>query len=189
MTSHDTGLTNDEAVALIWSNTEKVFSTMLGLSLTASSATEEQIRALRKGGVVSVVGFAGRWRGSGTLRCTGSLACSLSSKLLMTDFDHVNDEVLDAMGEMANMIIGNFKDEAASKLGTLGLSTPTVIYGSNFEARNWNGENSISVLFNCESEVFEVNVTLVPGQVVGETLRPTCMVTAPLWEHKIVDHK
>ncbi len=24
---------------------------------------------------------------------------------------------------------------------------------------------------------------------VGEALRPTCILTTPLWEHKMVDHK
>ncbi len=177
MTPQDTALTNDEVVALIWANTEKVFSTMLGLTVKSSSAPEERIRALRKGGVVSLVGFAGRWRGAGTIRCSGRLACSISGKLLLTQFDHVNDEVLDAMGEIANMIIGNFKDDAAYKLGPLGLSTPTVIYGNNFEARNWNGESWIPVLFDCEGELLEVNISLVPGYAVGETPRPAAVLT------------
>lgn len=164
MTSRDAVLTNDEIIELVCSNTEKVFSTMLDLSVKPVQGTEEGIRALRKGGVVSLVGFAGRWRGSGSIRCSGRLACSISSKLLLTDLDCVNEEVLDAMGEIANMIIGNFKDDAAYKLGPLGLSTPTVIYGTNFEARNWNGERWTTVVFGCEDELLEVNISLVPGQ-------------------------
>lgn len=163
MTSQDTVLTDDEVVTLIWANTEKVFSTMLGLEVKSSSAPKERVLALRKGGVVSLVGFAGRWRGSGSIRCSGRLACALSAKLLLTDFEYVNDEVLDAMGEIANMIIGNFKDDAACKLGPLGLSTPTVLYGNNFEARNWNGESWVTVLFDCEGELFEVNISLIPA--------------------------
>lgn len=177
MTSQDTALTNDEIVSLIWANTEKVFSTMLGLTVKSSSAPEERIRALRKGGVVSLVGFAGRWRGSGSIRCSGRLACSISGKLLMTNFDHVSDEVLDAMGEIANMIVGNFKDDAAYKLGPLGLSTPTVIYGNNFEARNCNGDSWITVLFDCEDELLEVNILLVPGHVLSEPSRTAGVLT------------
>jgi len=187
MTSHDTVLSNDEIVALIWANTEKVFSTMLGLTVKSSSAPEEQIQALRKGGVVSLVGFAGLWRGSGTIRCSSRLACSLSEKLLLTEFDHVNDEVLDAMGEVANMIIGNFKDDAAYKLGPLGLSTPTVIYGNNFAARNWNGQSWISVLFDCEGELFEVNISLVPGHALAEAPRAAGALAPSIWENKIIE--
>lgn len=176
-------LTNDEIVDLVWSNAEKVFSTMLGLSLKSGSPSEEQIRALRKGGVISLVGFAGSWRGCGSIRCSGRLACFLSEKLLLTHFDHVNDEVLDAMGEIANMIIGNFKDDASYKLGPIGLSTPTVIYGNNFETRNWNGEDSITVLLDCEGELLEVSVSLIPGQLSNE-VSPARNALAPLGANK-----
>jgi chemotaxis protein CheX len=82
----------------------------------------------------------------------------------MSEYETVNDEVLDAMGEMANMIIGNFKDEAAAALGLLSLGTPTVIYGNNFQTRNWNGQSWIAVPFCCEGERFEVKICLVPSQ-------------------------
>lgn len=178
MIAREAILANDEIVALIWSNTEKVFSTMLGLTVKSSSTSEDRIQALRKGGVISLVGFAGQWRGSGSIRCSGRLACSISGKLLLTEFDHVDDEVLDAMGEIANMIIGNFKDDAAYKLGPLGLSTPTVIYGNNFEARNLNGESRTTVLFDCDGELLEVSISLVPGNPLADAARPAALLNS-----------
>jgi len=183
MTSRETVLSNEEIAALIWSNTEKVFSTMLGLTLAPSNASEQQVKTLRKGGLVSLVGFAGAWRGSGSVRCSSKLACTISEKLLLTPFEFVNDDVLDAMGEIANMITGNFKDDAADKLGPLGLSTPTVIYGTNFEARNFNGQSWNTVLFDCEGELLEVNISLAPG----EDPRPAT-VLAPSTPEKLNGH-
>jgi chemotaxis protein CheX len=164
-------LTRDEIAELIRANTEKVFSTMLGLPIHAGALTVQPAGADEDGGVVSLVGFAGEWSGTGSIRCSAGLACSISSKLLLTDFDHVDDEVLDAIGEVANMIIGNFKDDAAFKLGPLGLSTPTVIYGSNFQARNWNGQGWTTVPFACEGELFEVKICLVPSHALRESFR------------------
>jgi chemotaxis protein CheX len=164
MTSLDTVLAPDEVAALIRSNTENVFSTMLGLAVSATDAPKDQLQTLHQGGLISLVGFAGLWRGNGSVRCSGRLACSLSGKLLLAEFESVNDEVLDAMGEIANMIIGNFKNDAASKLGPLGLSTPTVIYGEKFEARNWHGESLVTVLFDCEGELLEVSISLFPAR-------------------------
>jgi chemotaxis protein CheX len=165
MTASEAGLSKDEAIALIRSSTERVFSTMLGCEVKISEATEEQIRAHRKGGVLAVVGLSGPWKGSGTVRCSGPVACSISGKFLMTEYEIANDEVLDAMGEIANMVIGNFKDDAADKLGPLGLSTPTVVYGINFEARNWNGDSWVNVLFDYEGGLLEVSISLVPSKV------------------------
>lgn len=183
MKSQNAMLTNQEVVDLVCSNAEKVFATMLGVSLKSCSPAEEQIRALRKGGVISIVGFAGAWRGCGSIRCHGRLACSLSEKLLLTHFDHVNEEVLDAVGEIANMIIGNFKDDASYKLGPIGLSTPTVIYGNNFEARNWNGEDLITVLFDCEGDLLEIGISLFPGQLSNDN-SPPASALAPLGANK-----
>ena len=41
----------------------------------------------------------------------------------------MNEEVLDAMAQLTNMIVGSVKVELESKLGPLGLSVPTVVYG------------------------------------------------------------
>ena len=49
--------------------------------------------------------------------------------MLMSEFDAVTEDVLDAMAEMANMIFGNVKTELEEQLGGLGLSIPTVIFG------------------------------------------------------------
>lgn len=171
-------LTQDEIVSLVRANTERVFSTMLGLTVEAGPATVQSTTAGDEGGVISFVGFAGQWSGSGTIRCSARLACIISQKLLLTEFRTVNEEVLDAIGEMANMIIGNFKDDAAYKLGPLGLSTPTVICGDHFQARNWNGQSWTAVPFYCEGELFEVKICLVPSQALREQFRQAGAIPA-----------
>lgn len=168
MSMPEAPLTNEEIVELICANTERVFSTMLGLSPQACARRIDRDNPSRDSGVICLVGFGGQWSGSGIIRCGESLARVLSGKLLLTEFSCVNDEVLDAMGEIANMIIGNFKDDAAYRLGPLGLSTPTVIYGNNFQARNWNGQSWITVEFDCDGEPFEVKVCLVPSRALQE---------------------
>lgn len=155
----DCPITEQEIRRLIIANTEKVFSTMLDLPVQVLDAGHAN--DLMEGGVVALVGFAGKWSGSGSVACSANLACLLSGKMLLTTFNQVNEEVLDAMGEIGNMIIGNFKDDAAAKLGTLGLSTPTVIYGQHLQARNWNGNICVAVWFVCAGEVFEVKVSLI----------------------------
>jgi chemotaxis protein CheX len=166
-------LTQDEIVVLIRAHTENVFSTMLGIEVKAGLATAQSATRDKDGGVISFVGFAGQWSGSGTIRCSSHLACVISGKLLLTDFESVNEEVLDAIGEMTNMIIGNFKDDAAQKLGPLGLSTPTVICGDHFQARNWQGQSWTTVPFDCEGELLEVMICLVPSRALSDQVRPT----------------
>jgi len=172
-------LTPDEAATLIRANAENVFSTMLGLELQTGPPTKGCAAPESESGVICLVGFAGQWSGSGSIRCSDTLARIISGKLLLADFECVNEEVLDAMGEIANMIIGNFKDDAAYRLGPLGLSTPTVIYGQNFQARNWNGQSWISVPFNCLGEQFEVKICLVPSRALQEQPLHSGAISAP----------
>jgi chemotaxis protein CheX len=172
-------LDENEMAALVRSNTEKVFSTMLSLPIQARPADEDPLLLAPTGGIIALVGFAGQWSGSGTIRCSADLARNISGKLLMTEFDQINEEVLDAMGEIANMIVGNFKDSAASILGILGLSTPTVIYGTNFKTRNWHGQRLINVPFDCENEIFEVKICLAPSVSLQDLKIPPSVTLGP----------
>jgi chemotaxis protein CheX len=160
----ETPLTSAEIAALIRVTTQRTFSTMLGISLTAGPETGGPTRDAPEDGVLSFVGFAGDWSGTGVIRCSSSLACIISSRMLMTEYASVNDDVLDVIGEITNMIIGNFKDEAAHKLGPLGLSIPTVVYGKNFQAHNANHLSWTAVPFDYQGELFEVKVSIVASR-------------------------
>ncbi len=56
--------------------------------------------------------------------------------MLMTEAPSVNEDVLDAVAELTNMIIGSVKTDLESQLGPLGLSIPTVVFGRNFRTRS-----------------------------------------------------
>ena len=56
--------------------------------------------------------------------------------LLITEYAAINEDVLDSVAEVTNMIIGNVKTALEDRLGAMGLSTPTVIYGRNFQTRS-----------------------------------------------------
>jgi chemotaxis protein CheX len=76
----------------------------------------------------------------------------------------VNEDVLDAISEITNMIIGSFKTEAEGFFGPLGLSIPTVIYGLHFSARTTGKEQWVVVPFSCGAETIDVKVCLTPNR-------------------------
>ena len=55
--------------------------------------------------------------------------------MLMTESTAVDEDVLDAVAELTNMIIGSVKTDLEQHLGPLGLSIPTVVFGRNFKTR------------------------------------------------------
>ena len=143
--------------------TEGVLTTMLGLEVEAGEAVSEQEAPGPTSGVVALVGLAGPWVGTGSLSCSAEMACRLSSAFLMTEFESVNEEVLDAMAELSNMIIGNFKTALEEELGPMGLSIPTVIYGRNFTTRALTKKDWVMIPFTCSHGAFEVHICLVPS--------------------------
>lgn len=154
--------------------TLEVFGTMLSMDAVAGERFTERAPQHPSHGLVALIGMAGAWVGTGAITCSAELACKLSSHFLLTQFESVNDEVLDAMGELTNMIIGNFKNEMETHVGNLGLSIPTVIFGRNFVARSAAENDWIVVPFECGGETLTVKVCMAP-----RAKRPVARVPAP----------
>jgi chemotaxis protein CheX len=155
-------------VNAVRSATYDVFATMLALGLESRDPYTElgasgpvQIDALGSTDeIIGLIGLAGEWIGTATICCNAIMACRIASHMLGTDYTEVNEEVLDAICEVVNMIVGGFKTRAEGYLGPLGLSIPTVIYGLRFWARSSGKERWIVTPFACGGDIFEVKICL-----------------------------
>jgi chemotaxis protein CheX len=126
---------HDLLVSCISHASANVFTTMLGVEIRQGEVSVESGSPDPNDGVVSLIGLAGTWTGAGSITCSPALACRICSQLLMTDSPSVNEDVLDAVAELTNMIIGSVKTDLEQHLGPLGLSIPTVVFGRNFKTR------------------------------------------------------
>jgi chemotaxis protein CheX len=145
--------------------TSEVFSMMVGLDINAEESYEEANPMDAVDGVVALIGLAGQWVGGGVLQCDAALARKLYSSLLMAECDPagdgVNEEVLDAMAEIANMIIGNVKNAIERDLGPIGMGIPSVVFGRHFTTRS-AGSNWIVTRFACDGGHLWVKFCLTP---------------------------
>lgn len=157
-----------KALGIIRESTEQVFSMMLGLPLEAEEAYLENARAESAesfDGLVSVIGLAGSCVGSGRISCSADFGCRVAGALLSTAYEAVDEDVLDAMAELTNMIIGNVKSALEDDLGPMGLSIPTVIFGRNYRARSTGVNEWLVVPFRSAGERMEIRFCLVPASV------------------------
>jgi chemotaxis protein CheX len=146
-------------------STEEVFSTMLSIELEpGESFTTQSPNAAGGDGVLAFVGLAGKWVGTGSVSVSSALACRISSQFLMTEYKSIDEDVLDALAEVTNMIIGNVKTRLEEILGPMGLSIPTVIHGRNFTSRTLGTQEWTGILFNLDGERMEIQVCLAPHQ-------------------------
>jgi chemotaxis protein CheX len=146
---------------------QEVFGTMLGAEIEPSAPAPDAIVEAENPGVVSLLGLTGEWTGSGGLCCSAQCACWIASQMLFSEYLEVNDEVRDAVGEVTNMIVGNFKNSIGSVTGPLGMSTPTVICGRDMTTTNGGAHEWIVFPFKGQEHTFRMMVQLQPTRQIS----------------------
>jgi chemotaxis protein CheX len=164
----------DEIVSGIRAAAVDVFSTMLGMDLRFEHASFDAGPSRPVDGVICLIGMAGEWTGTGTVSCSAEFACQIASQMLMSEYAQVDAEVLDAVAEIANMVLGNVKTVLEGALGSMGMSIPTAIYGKNFLAKSFGDETWTVVVFECGGQHFEVKMFLKPASAAATAQHRAC---------------
>ena len=164
-------ISREDLAEAIRAATNDVFTTMLNLTAAPGDVFVEKEEAVPSSGVVSLIGLAGSWVGSGSLACSANCAVAIASALLMTPYTAIDEDVLDAVAEVTNMIIGNVKTALEGRLGAMGLSTPTVIYGRNFQTRSSGTQKWTVVPFSLGEDRMCVQVCIAPCDESKKTTR------------------
>jgi len=131
---------------------ESVFQTMLGLELTQVEVEWKPSPDLITGAIY----FAGSWKGAVLLECTRPQAFECTHRLMGVDTPaSVNDDVRDAMGELANMLAGNLKSVVPHGID---LSMPSVVEGADYTLRVCGGNLIDRMPFSSELGVIWVKM-------------------------------
>ena len=133
---------------------QEVFELMLACPLEVCSAMPEK-RALD---VTSVVGLAGHVSGVLTMRCSSKSAAQMASRMLGIDPQKAGPERWDAVGEICNMVAGNFKNKIHG-LAECTLSVPTVLTGADYNLQS-DGKGSACAAFLLGGEPIVVSVEI-----------------------------
>lgn len=135
---------------------QEVFGLMLGehLEAAAEPAPENTLD------VTSMVGLAGSLCGLLTLRCSSNSAALMATKMLGADGAGGKSQMEDAVGEVCNMVAGNFKNKISGIGYGCKLSVPTVITGSNYSLCTLANDYAmkINLLFHGSHIVFSLQL-------------------------------
>ena len=127
-------------IPLLDTAAREVFELMLSCQLTVPATVEET-----KMDVTAMVGLAGQLCGLLSVRCNQKAAALMTSKMLGVALDKVGPEVSDALGEVCNMVAGNFKNKIAGLAEGCMLSPPTVITGSDYNLHSMADSPAVEV--------------------------------------------
>jgi chemotaxis protein CheX len=133
----------------------EVFELMLSCQLTAPATPNET--ALE---VTSMVGLAGRLCGVLSVRCDRKAAALMTSKMLGVALDKVGPEVADALGEIANMVAGNFKNKIVGLAEGCMLSPPTVITGSDYNLQSMSDSPALEIRLLFEGMLIVISLQI-----------------------------
>ncbi len=152
--------------ASLFRHCKQVFATMLDIDISEVPAAREAPASDNSEQIVSLIGFSGNYTGNCMVSCSKPFACRLASIMLMEEYREVNGEVMDAFGEISNMIFGNVKADLEEHLGPLQLSIPTVIAGREFNVRSLANPSWISIPLKAGSDAFEARMCVLqnPGR-------------------------
>jgi chemotaxis protein CheX len=114
-------------IPLLEMATREVFELMLSSQLAVPATAEEPAPE-----VTAMVGLAGQLCGVLSVRCDAKAAALIASKMLGVPPDKVGPDVSDALGEICNIVAGNFKNKIAGMAEGCILSPPTVVTGSDY---------------------------------------------------------
>lgn len=107
-------------------STANVFNTMLDCPVTRKSLSLK-LAAEPTHEVSAIIGLSGKHVGSLVFSLSVPVALKCAERLLLVEFTQVNPEVVDAVGELSNMIAGGAKAQMPDLNLSLGL--PNVVVG------------------------------------------------------------
>ena len=137
--------------------TVNVFKTMLKTDIKAGSPLLKS-QPYPSYDVSGIIGLSGEAQGSIALSFPRLLALKIVSTMLGTEVKVVGSEVTDGIGELANIVAGNAKQDL-SKF-KLSISLPNVVIGKSHFLASPSGSPTIAVPFTSPIGEFAMEVCL-----------------------------
>jgi len=113
--------------------------------------------------VSGVIGMSGQAVGTVVLSLSTSVALKAASTMLMQEMTEINADVIDAVGELTNMVAGSAKSKLEEL--QLSISLPTVITGEGHVVRFPSDVTPICIPFQSQWGPVKLEVCLAPVAV------------------------
>jgi len=111
--------------------------------------------------ISGIIGLSGKAVGTVVVALSESVALKAASAMLMDEYTEINDDVVDAVGEMANIVAGAAKAELAEF--DMSVSLPNVITGKGHDVRFPSNVTPLCVPFECPWGELAIEVGLAPA--------------------------
>jgi chemotaxis protein CheX len=104
----------------------------------------------------AMVGLAGLVTSVLSVRCGHKFAAQIASAMLGMPPNEAGEHAWDALGEVANMVAGNFKNKIDGMSDKCLLSVPTVITGADYPFKSLGESTPIELWFRFNGEPLHI---------------------------------
>lgn len=139
--------------------TREIFETMVMVDVTPGVPLNEHVSRFEYS-LSAMVGFAGFKQGNLSIHAPDKVARGLTQDFLGMDVEEINEDVEDAMGELANMLAGSLKPFISENGGKVELSLPSVVHGEEYTLTVINKADWVIVPFSVSHGDFMVGLEL-----------------------------
>jgi len=138
--------------------TKEIFSSMVMMEISVNEIMDEH--GPLKDTITGMIGLAGTHKGILAVHFPYSVAMAITSSFLMMDVEEVNEDVHDAVGEVANMLGGNVKTILSDNGRDIDLSLPSTISGSHYNFQSDKQVEKVIIEFDTGKGNFMVEMDL-----------------------------
>jgi len=124
-----------------------IFATMIFIDITHEESLSGEDAHVGSG-LTSMIGLAGDFKGVLIINCPAPTAKGITGAMLGMEVEEMNEDVLDAIGEIANMVAGGLKVSLASESIDTELAIPTTVIGKSVRTAGQPGGKQLAILFS-----------------------------------------
>ena len=155
------GVSEDELVRMLIRDVRTVFNNMVGIEDLLHLPLQIEVISNFQDCVTGMVGLAGAFNGLVSIHVPTRLALNFTSLMLDMEITEVDQDVNDALGEIANMIAGSFKQHFSKGGSDIRISIPSIVYGADYTFSSGTADSeNITLKFATDEEWFMVALTL-----------------------------
>ncbi len=150
---------DNKLIQAVRDTTLDVFQTMVSMDPVPDEPIHGD-KAPLNGGISGIVGIAGKVKGTITIHFDKKMAAKVASNILEEDIEEINEDVEDAVGEIANMVAGGAKTKLFKSGIAFDISIPAVIAGEDYTMETKMDGEAALLPFTVGKEKFFVEVSL-----------------------------
>jgi len=138
-------------------STQEIFSSMIMLDVAAGEPFKRTNAPLQNS-ISGIIGLAGNTKGMLAIHLPQATALAVTAAFLGMEVEEIDEDVRDAIGELANMLGGSLKAVLDPSGSDIKLSMPSTVYGEEYSIDCLAEAENVAVPFTFDSCSFVVEL-------------------------------